>query len=414
MPRNTAFSQSGIIAVKVRNRGGWIEKRGRLIKMQYRNVFREIGISEEEIAERRKEIVHTFFYDNEEKVYHPVGDDMAYIEDTGNHDARTEGMSYGMMMCVQLDMKEEFDRLWKWAKTYMWMDAGENEGYFAWSCAPDGSKNAYGPAPDGEEFFAMALFFASHRWGDGEGIFQYEKEARDILSACLHKGENGRAGEPMWNRGNCQILFVPGSSFTDPSYHLPHFYELFAKWANEEDRGFGQEQPKPAERIWRRHAMRIRECRRNMRILTVLRSTRNLSGGSTDIFIRTLTAPRQISDWITVGMESTRDSAPRRKELQYFLGVTRRENPYMTYRINGEVIDQSALHPVGMLATTAQGTLAVLGRLDEAELSDSQKLAREWTERFFREPMRKGERRYYDNCLYLFAYLALSGSYRVW
>ena len=58
--------------------------------MQYRNVFREIGISEEEIAERRKEIVHTFFYDNEEKVYHPVGDDMAYIEDTGNHDARTE------------------------------------------------------------------------------------------------------------------------------------------------------------------------------------------------------------------------------------------------------------------------------------------------------------------------------------
>ena len=102
------------------------------------------------------------------------------------------------------------------------------------------------------------------------------------------------------------------------------------------------------------------------------------------------------------------------ERLQYFLGVTRRENPYMTYRINGEVIDQSALHPVGMLATTAQGTLAVLGRLDEAELSDSQKLAREWTERFFREPMRKGERRYYDNCLYLFAYLALSGSYRVW
>ncbi len=32
---------------------------------------------------------------------------MAYIEDTGNNDARTEGMSYGMMLCVQLDMKEE-------------------------------------------------------------------------------------------------------------------------------------------------------------------------------------------------------------------------------------------------------------------------------------------------------------------
>ncbi len=414
MPEIRHSPQSGIIAVKVRNRGGWIEKRGRLIKMQYRNVFREIGISEEEIAERRKEIVHTFFYDNEEKVYHPVGDDMAYIEDTGNHDARTEGMSYGMMMCVQLDMKEEFDRLWKWAKTYMWMDAGENEGYFAWSCAPDGSKNAYGPAPDGEEFFAMALFFASHRWGDGEGIFQYEKEARDILSACLHKGENGRAGEPMWNRGNCQILFVPGSSFTDPSYHLPHFYELFAKWANEEDRGFWARAAKASR------AYLAAACHADTGMSA---EYANFDGspvytefewGQHGYFYSDAyrTAANIGLDYSWNGIDAGQRAAAER--LQYFLGVTRRENPYMTYRINGEVIDQSALHPVGMLATTAQGTLAVLGRLDEAELSDSQKLAREWTERFFREPMRKGERRYYDNCLYLFAYLALSGSYRVW
>jgi len=45
---------------------------------------------------------------------------MGYMEDTGNNDARTEGMSYGMMMCVQMDMKEEFDKLWKWAYTYMY------------------------------------------------------------------------------------------------------------------------------------------------------------------------------------------------------------------------------------------------------------------------------------------------------
>lgn len=45
--------------------------------------------------------------------YHPVGEDMGCLEDPGNHDVRTEGMSYGMMMCVQLDMKEEFDRIWK-------------------------------------------------------------------------------------------------------------------------------------------------------------------------------------------------------------------------------------------------------------------------------------------------------------
>ena len=192
----------------------------------YRNIWKEIGISDAQVEERLSQLISTFFYDEKERLYFPVGDDMAYIEDTGNNDARTEGMSYGMMLCVQLDMKEEFDRIWKWAKTYMYMEEGENEGYFAWSCQTDGTKNSYGPAPDGEEYFAMALFFASHRWGDGEGIFAYEKEAKELLRACIHKGENGRPGEPMWNRENKQILFVPGSPFTDPSYHLPHFYEL--------------------------------------------------------------------------------------------------------------------------------------------------------------------------------------------
>ncbi len=135
---------------------------------KYRNVFSEIGKSDAEIEKKIKDAVDTFFYGSEEeRIFHPVGDDMGYLEDTGNHDARTEGMSYGMMMCVQLDMKEEFDRIWKWSKTYMFMDEGENEGYFAWSCNVDGSRNSDGPAPDGEEFYAMALFFASHRWGDG-------------------------------------------------------------------------------------------------------------------------------------------------------------------------------------------------------------------------------------------------------
>jgi len=112
-------------------------------KKDYRNVFAEVGISEADVAKRLEAIRQTWFYgSDDERVYFPVGDDMAYIMDTGNNDARTEGMSYGMMICVQLDMKEEFDRLWKWAKTYMWMEDGYNEGYFAWSCATDGTKNA--------------------------------------------------------------------------------------------------------------------------------------------------------------------------------------------------------------------------------------------------------------------------------
>ena len=75
----------------------------------YRNIWKEIGISDVQVEERLSQLISTFFYDENERLYFPVGDDMAYIEDTGNNDARTEGMSYGMMICVQLDMKEEFD-----------------------------------------------------------------------------------------------------------------------------------------------------------------------------------------------------------------------------------------------------------------------------------------------------------------
>ena len=44
---------------------------------------------------------------------------MAYIYTADTDDVRSEGMSYGMMICVQMDKREEFNRLWKWAKTYM-------------------------------------------------------------------------------------------------------------------------------------------------------------------------------------------------------------------------------------------------------------------------------------------------------
>ena len=189
----------------------------------YRNIFKECGYSEEEIEKRVKETFETIFYGSEEeRFYHEAGADMGYMEDTGNHDVRTEGMSYGMMVCVQMNRKKEFDRLWKWVRTYMYIEDGPGKNYFAWSCAVDGTRNADGPAPDGEEYFAMALFFASKRWGDGEGIFDYSSEARAILRECVHKGEPGHPGEPMWNPENHLIKFVTSFEFSDPSYHLPH------------------------------------------------------------------------------------------------------------------------------------------------------------------------------------------------
>lgn len=382
---------------------------------EYRNVFAELGKSREEIQERLTEVRDTFFYREQDKVYFPVGEDMAYIEDTGNVDVRTEGMSYGMMICVQLDMKEEFDRIWKWAKTYMWMEEGENEGYFAWSCAPDGSKNALGPAPDGEEFFAMALFFAAHRWGNGEGIFHYEREAREILRACLHKGENGRPGQPMWNRENFQILFVPGSPFTDPSYHLPHFYELFSLWADPQDRNFWKEAAAASRKYLGAAChpvtgMSAEYAEFNGRPVTNVPWSKQRHDWFFSDSYRTVANIGLDYEWF--GKDQGQRAAAKR--LQYCLGVTHKERPFGVFEVDGTPVEHEALHPVAITATAAQGTLAVPERLDSQEPGEAGRLARMWVERFWNQPMQTGKYRYYDNCLYFFAFLALSGRYRIW
>ena len=377
---------------------------------EYRNLFKEIGKTEEEINAKIKEAVNTFFYDENERIYHESGEDMGYLTDTGNNDARTEGMSYGMMMCVQLDMKEEFDRIWKWSKTYMYMEEGENEGYFAWSCQTDGTKNAYGPAPDGEEFYAMALFFASHRWGDGEGIFNYSEEARNILRACLHKGENGRAGAPMWNRDNHQILFVPGCPHTDPSYHLPHFYELFAKWAYEEDRKFFAQAAKVSREFLAITCHKDTGLNPEYANFDGTPMDKELPWGQFGDFFsdayRTAANIGLDAEWF--GDDAGQLSVPLR--VMKFFG-TDLEAARCAYKVDGTPLERCVLHPVGLLATIAQSALAI--PYSEEEGSDFA-VAKQWVEWFWNQPLRKGVRRYYDNCLYLFALLALSGNYRVW
>ena len=375
----------------------------------YPNLFARIGKSDGEIRQKLEGAVKTFFHGSEEeRIYHEEGPDMGYLVDTGNDDVRTEGMSYGMMMCVQMNMKEEFDRIWKWTKTYMWMDEGENEGYFAWSCRLNGEKNSMGPAPDGEEFFAMALFFASHRWGEGEGIYAYAKEARAILRACLHKGENGRQGEAMWNRENGQILFVPGSPFTDPSYHLPHFYELFALWADEEDRAFWKKAAQASREYLAKACHPVTGMNPEYGEFDGSPAAREFAWGRHDWFYSDAyrTAANIGLDRVWFGKDAGHYGAPVR--LMRFLG-TELEAARCVYEVDGTPVEHTVLHPLGLLAATAQGALA-------ADLGDEREgeTAAHWVEALWNQPLRRGKRRYYDNCLYLFSLLALSGNYRIW
>lgn len=365
----------------------------------YQNLFSTLGISEEEINNKANHIFETLFFDPIEKIYFEIGENMGYMLDTGNNDARSEGMSYGMMMAVQMGRKDIFDRLWLFSKTFMYQNSGKFKGYFAWSVKTDGTKNAEGPAPDGEEYFAMALFFASTRWGDGEAPFDYSYQAREILKHCIHQGDIVKGGSPMWDPENYYIKFVPETPFSDPSYHLPHFYELFADRAYEEDQQF-----------WRTAA---EESRKYLQI-----AAHPVTGMAPE-YAEFDGTPRRLyhdgqfySDAYRVAMNIGLDASWFYKDdslgeivdrLQAFFSQNTEFGKYHNYMIDGTPLDQPALHPIAIIATNAAGSLGAKG-----------KYRLKWVRDFWNTPLRTGDRRYYDNCLYFFSFLMLAGRYRIY
>ena len=83
-------------------------------------------------------------------------------------------------------------------------------------------------------YFVTDLLFASNRWGNTTGI-DYYKEARRILDAMWKKDGTGDIYN-LINTEYKQISFIPeGNNYkwTDPSYHLPAFLEVWAMYAKD-------------------------------------------------------------------------------------------------------------------------------------------------------------------------------------
>lgn len=211
------------------------KSKGAFYTNDYPNFFRQAGYSQKDIDAKIDTAYYNLF-EGANKVYFEVGDSMAYVSDLKNHDARTEGLSYGMMIAVQLNKKDVFDRIWRWTKKYLQHQSGPREGYFAWSINPATMKqNSPGTASDGELYFITDLLFASNRWGNNTGI-DYYKEARYILDNMWKKDGTQDSIFNIINTQYKQITFTPEGSnyhFTDPSYQLPAFFEVWALYAKD-------------------------------------------------------------------------------------------------------------------------------------------------------------------------------------
>jgi oligosaccharide reducing-end xylanase len=427
----------------------------------YRDLFAEQGHAPAETRARIEQAFQQLFHGDgqEERLYFETGANangpLAYITDWANNDARTEGMSYGMMICVQLDKKREFDALWNWAKTYMLITDPKNPsvGYFAWSMNTDGMPRSTGAAPDGEEYFVMSLYFAAHRWGNGKGIYNYQAEADKILRGMrhhpvltgmspfrIHPGDppfvppdhpwpspNNRrleaqaaaSGQPLpqffrFNRGPHQetigpmideahnmIKFVPDlpDGVTDASYHLPAFYELWSRWGPVEDRAF-----------WAKAADVSRDFfNRVTGPETGLTPDRSNFDGSPVIGFDGKPTPFSYDSWRSVSNWSVdyswwhkddRESAMSAR-IQNFLFRQGIDKFPDRYTLDGQPL--STRHSAGMLATTAIGSLA----------APDSPAAQSFVDALWNMPIPSGEQRYYDGMLYLMSMMHASGNFRI-
>lgn len=389
---------------------------------KYRNVFIELGYSDSDVKAKLQTAYAQLFHGNSEEqtVMFDAGSNehgkLAYIKDIGNGDVRSEGMSYGMMIAIQMDQKADFDALWNWATTFMYHSDPKHPayGYFAWQLKDDGTRIDDMPAPDGEEYFITALLFAAHRWGSGAGKYNYAEQANVLLDTVKNRGPikglvNGTretTGVALFNPDTKMVRFTPDSGnfekntdHTDPSYHLPAFYELWALWGPEADRAF-----------WSEAATVSRDF--------FVKTTHPKTGLSPD-YANFDGSPKAASwdpntvqfrfDAFRTGMNWAMDCAWFAKDarqvqlsdrlLDFFAKIGK--NYPNTYHIDGTPTSTSSSS--GLIATNATVTMCA-----------STPNAAQFVEALWRQPVPSGKWRYYDGMLYTFALLHLSGNFKIY
>ena len=378
---------------------------------KYKNIFKEAGYKQSDI-DAKVEKAYRDLFESPAGIYFEVGDSMGYVSDLKNHDARSEGLSYGMMAAVQLDKKEVFDRIWRWTKKYTQHQDGPREGYFAWSIHPETMKrNSEGSASDGELYFVTSLLFASNRWGNNSGI-DYYGEARRILDAMWKKDGTGNIFHII-NTVHKQISFVPegnGYTWTDPSYHLPAFMEVWAMYAKDGHKKFY------AACADTSRAYLHRACNP----ITGLNPDYSEFSGAPHT-TRWIPVAFRYDSWrvpMNIAMDYAwfkKDAAWQQdyaKRIQHFFrskGVNSFEDQFNMDGTKPDSILQAGgfkklRHSLGLVSTVAATTIITKGNYDFVHALWNAKL----------EPYEDGYfDPYYDGLLYLFSLMHLSGKYQI-
>lgn len=389
----------------------------------YRNLFAENGHSPKEIRQKIDGAFQQLFHGDatNQAVYYSAGANsngpLAFITDIKHHDVRTEGLSYGMIIAVELDKKAEFYALWNWSKTFLYFSETNHPsfGFFAWQARTNGVRMSQFVAPDGEEYYVTALYLAANRWKSGVGIYNYRAQADELLTRMRHRPKITGLVPMPWRNTNVlvtagplfdeehkMVLFSPSSErnrYSDPSYHLPAFYELWARRGPKEDAEFWEQ----AAAVSRNYFVKathpvtaLNPCYAKFDASIVERSGRYGTNFSYNAF---RTAGNWSVDWSWWGKD------PRERELSDKLQAffeSKGTNYGCQFTLDGKQFEDR--HAQGLVAENAVASLAA---------TDSTR-AKKFVEELWHTPTPDGLERYYEGLLYLMSLLHCSGEFRIW
>jgi oligosaccharide reducing-end xylanase len=390
---------------------------------QYRNLFVEAGHTPEETTNRINAAFQQLFHGDPgtQAVYFPAGTNvngaLAYVMDIAHNDVRTEGMSYGMMIAVQLNKQAEFDAIWNWTKTYMYHDspAHPSYGFFSWCMKTNANVNDEMVAPDGEEYFVMALYFAANRWGSRTGIYNYQAEADQLLTNLRHRAlitgqlitrparTNPVTAGPLFNPEHKMVRFSPGNTnpdHTDPSYHLPAFYELWARWGPAADRPFWMEAAAASRDFFPRTTHPVTALAPDYANFDGTPRGHSWNPGAVNFrFDAWRTAMNWSVDWAWWAKDVQERQLSDR--LQAFFEAKGFSTHGNQFTLDGNQLQSE--HSTGLVAMNAVASLAA-----------TNPRTKQYVEALWDAEVPSGQYRYYDGLLYLMGLLHCSGEFRIW
>jgi len=356
-----------------------------------------LGKTDAEIQDKLDELWNHYFKgDNNSKVFYDQGRE-AYILDVNNNDVRSEGMSYGMMICVQTDHPEEFEKLWTWAKNHMWHKSGGWDGYFAWQRGANGQGGDDNCAPDGEMYFMMSLLFAANRWSNQ----QYMEDAQYILNRMWNNSQH-KLFNPQYN----VITFQPQgqeNNFSDPSYDLPAFVDLFSRWSTT-----NQDRWKAAASATRDHLYKSSNPQSGL-----FADYNNFDGtphpasynqnAAKYMYDAMRCAMNFGMDYYLFGADSKRQEEMAKRIIDFF-----EKDGYKHARFNWDGSGGSEEYTLGETGANAVACYALMG------VSGYEDIIKKNLKMAWDGKLMTGQYRYYDGLVHYLSMLHLLGSFKIW